>query len=310
MSLRRILLTTDFSDCARGAYGTAASLARRFGARLDLVHCVESAVQYSLAAMERIQEAHKAHRSKLEELLGSEAGHPAFTGLAVEHFLLEGFAPDAISEQSLKLNADLIVQASHGRRGFRRWVLGSFAERLLRMASLPVLTLRAGGSAATPALPGFEPRKILVPIDFSPACRAPLDAVRFLATSFGARVYLLHVWSEAATIPAIPGMMGEGVAWASVDAWEELPRKLEADLHELAAKELAGIEHEEAVLSGYPASVISERAEALGADLVCMATHGWTGFQRLLIGSVAERVVRESPCPSLTVRPPEPASPE
>jgi universal stress protein A len=78
--------------------------------------------------------------------------------------------------------------------------------------------------------------------------------------------------------------------------------KLTADLKEFAVGELDGIDCEVAVMTGDPTTAILERAGSSEADVICMATHGWTGLRHILLGSVAEKVVRGAQCPTLTVR--------
>ena len=141
-------------------------------------------------------------------------------------------------------------------------------------------------------------RRILVPTDFS-ACALP--AVRYaaeLADKFGAELVLLHVVPDS--VLALP------------DAVMPTPT---ADLHSLieagktglanliAAEKLDRLNPRPEVRIGSPAAEITAAATDLRADLVCISTHGRGGLARVLLGSVAEHVVRQAPCPVLTVRP-------
>jgi nucleotide-binding universal stress UspA family protein len=141
-------------------------------------------------------------------------------------------------------------------------------------------------------------KKILVPIDFSACSDQALSAAVDLATRYGAALTLLYVHEP------LPLLFPEGTGiYASLqmpDLIEELGKKLEQKKQELIGK---GEEQVEAAQrSGYPPSEIADFAKTGGFDLIVMGTHGRRGLSHLMIGSVAERVVRTAPCPVLTVR--------
>ena len=143
--------------------------------------------------------------------------------------------------------------------------------------------------------------RILVPTDFSATADAALDYAYVLAERFGASIELLHVLDDpfVADGMAAEAYISESPVLRSAmlhDAQERLR-------HRASARE--GIPHiETEVLFGHGARTIAEYAAERGADLIVMGTHGRTGFAHLLLGSVAERLVRTSPCPVLTVRHP------
>jgi len=141
--------------------------------------------------------------------------------------------------------------------------------------------------------------RILVPIDFSAPSDAALEYARTVATRFGASLHLLHVaedpyralYSAEVYVPEVEGLRDEILA----DATSRLKNRLQSsDIRELNATA-------EAVI-GTPAGSIVEYAGAHEIDLIVMGTHGRGGMSHLLMGSVAERVVRTAPCPVLTVR--------
>jgi universal stress protein A len=142
-------------------------------------------------------------------------------------------------------------------------------------------------------------RHILAPTDFSDYSKKALRNAFELAQTFGAKLSLLHVLEPAPYLGEFtPPTMGE---------------ELLGDLERQASAELARVLPEarqttiavtRAVVMGSPSLKIVETAEAEHVDLIVMATHGRTGLSHLLIGSVAERVVRTAPCPVLTIRPP------
>lgn len=131
---------------------------------------------------------------------------------------------------------------------------------------------------------------LLVPIDFSPASLAALEYARGLvaATRAPGRLELLTVVDAS----AVDGILGH----ADPTLWEKLLSQARARLAELAGDDPL------TVLEGKPADVIVDHAQAVKADLIVMGSQGRTGVQRLMVGSVAERVVRHAPCPVLVVR--------
>jgi len=142
-------------------------------------------------------------------------------------------------------------------------------------------------------------RHIFPPTDFSDYSKKAISDAFELARTFGATLSLLHVLEPSPylgefTLPT----MGE-------ELLGDLERQASAALAQvLPEAQQAKIEVTRAVAIGSPAQKIVETAEAEHVDLIVMATHGRTGLSHLLIGSVAERVVRTAPCPVLTIRPP------
>lgn len=143
-------------------------------------------------------------------------------------------------------------------------------------------------------------RRILVPTDFSD-CSAP--AVRYaaeLAEKFGAELVLLHVVPDA--VLALPdAVMPTPLPTADLDVLTDSGKEGLANL--VAAEKLESRKPRTEVRVGSPATEVIAAAKDLHADLVCIGTHGRGGLSRVLLGSVAEEVVRHAPCPVLTVRP-------
>ena len=142
--------------------------------------------------------------------------------------------------------------------------------------------------------------RIMVPTDFSPASDAALDYARDLAHKFGATIDLVHVFDDPFTSGAF---VGDGTVMMPVDARDALEKYAREQLetrNAAHASSLPGSSTE--FLLGSPAKRIVERAKENGVDLIVMGTHGRSGLGHLLIGSVAERVVRTATCPVLTTR--------
>lgn len=148
MSFKKILVAVDYSDCSRVALEYAAELASRFGAELDVVHA------WDRPHYTRDDEIIITHSGDEKKTLGdvlretAEEDMKVFfasctvpSGVKVTHHVEHGHVVTALIELTKKGAHDLIVTGTHGRTGFRRWVLGSVAERLLRLSPVPVLTV-------------------------------------------------------------------------------------------------------------------------------------------------------------------------
>jgi nucleotide-binding universal stress UspA family protein len=142
-------------------------------------------------------------------------------------------------------------------------------------------------------------QRILVPVDFSQPSKKALEYAGAMATRFDAKLDVLHVWRPT-----------EYTGDAMVVLTRSEPElTLATFLRNHADKELSafleGVPHSARLLeSGEPAQVIARVAGEGGYDLIIMGTHGRTGLPHLMLGSVAEKVVRLAPCPVLTYRPP------
>jgi nucleotide-binding universal stress UspA family protein len=143
--------------------------------------------------------------------------------------------------------------------------------------------------------------RILVPVDFSECSRAALEHASVLAKSFDATIDLLYVW-EAPAFIAPEAMVGAaGTTQTLSQLAGDQARTAMTEFHEKAKADGIAIGATR-VEQGDPARTIVEVAEREGYDLIAMGTHGRSGFAHLLLGSVAEKVVRRSSCPVLTVR--------
>jgi nucleotide-binding universal stress UspA family protein len=146
-------------------------------------------------------------------------------------------------------------------------------------------------------------QKILAPTDFSPASALALDAAAILARQFGATVALLYVYDPTLLSP-LYALPGAGTILETVPQTPEFERSARHEMERLRDQHLAGVAAVEILIKQHAnaAEGICEVAGAAGADLIVLSTHGRTGLAHMLIGSVAERVVRHAPCPVLTLR--------
>ena len=144
--------------------------------------------------------------------------------------------------------------------------------------------------------------RIMVPTDFSPTSDVALEYARDLARQFGSSIDLVHVFDDPFASGAF---IGDGTVMMPVELREALEKQAREQLAARHESHAAGLPGSSMVLLlGPPARQIVERAKEDAADLIVMGTHGRSGLGHLLIGSVAERVVRTAACPVLTTRPP------
>jgi nucleotide-binding universal stress UspA family protein len=296
LDIRRILAATDFSPASEGALRWAHLLSQRFGADLVLLHALAldpalvlgptgvTVDLYTSLVDHARREAEQVLR-QLEERLSGARG-----------IIREGPAREVILQAAAETGADLVVMGTHGRSGIPRLLFGSVAQHVVVHSPIPVLTIRQA-AAESPQV-----RTVLVPVDFSPASDAALPWAELLARAFGARIVLLHVveltYEELSAFSEWTG--GEPLVEAVLRASEERARE---ELR-MRAERLQGAEVllHTAFGTATARHRIPEVAREVGADLVVMGTHGRTGVERILFGSVAEHVVRTSPVPVLTVR--------
>ncbi len=295
MKIERVLMPTDFSTCADVALDHGLFVARRYDATLHLLHAIVlheedlGPVSDGFPSMETLyQRIEIGARTEMGQLLVRRADEC----VRVEEVVRRGVAAaPTIAAYVEEAGIDLVVIGTHGRRGIRRFLLGSVAEEVVRTVPCPVLTIR--DQAGKQGLQ--RPESLLVPFDFSPASEAALGAALELAKEYGARIDLLHAIS-----PPIDAS-GYGLAMGS---HMEVTAAVTKALDEHAAGLPTAVEVRTHVLHGAPGLVVVRFAEKSGSDLIVVGTHGLEGMSRWLLGSVADKVVRGASCPVLVWRQP------
>jgi nucleotide-binding universal stress UspA family protein len=296
----KVLVPLDRSALAEQALGRAGALARacRAGVDIVLVHQPENYTAFGddLRLEERQLVSEKQFVGGIADLLASDGS------LSVTHAVVKGDVVTSIVSRAHEISADLIVMTSHGRTGLSRAWLGSVADGVIRRAAIPVLMLRPV-EGRTSALAPSEPfRTILVPLDGSPEALRVLDAARTFARCDKARLMLLRVvqpvplvTGDASSALVYPALIPDDVATAGLV--DEAMQQLAGTARRLQEEGSVKVAHEVRVASSV-AQAILDFARACGADMIAMSTHG-RGASRLLIGSVADKVVRGSGVPVL-----------
>jgi nucleotide-binding universal stress UspA family protein len=298
MNLKSILFPTDFSRCADQALTHAVYLAEKYHAALHLLHVVTLFEDQPGVLSDELAET-EALVKKLEEKAEIELHNVANTHGSDDMEIVTNqkraiSAAPAILEYASKNGIDLIVMGTHGRRGIGHLLLGSTAEEVVRLAECPVFTIRESEEVKPIKL--FE--RILVPVDFSDHSKKSLAYAKDIANSYNANLQLLHIIED--TIHPAFSLSGKSSIFDLVPGIEEdCRRRIEELIQE------TGISNENTeiiVKGGQAAHDIIKFSKDNSSDLVVIATHGLTGIEHLLLGSITEKVVRMAPCPVFTVK--------
>ncbi len=298
LRIRQVLYPTDFSEPAAYALPLAARIAEGYGAELHALHAL---ILHAADAVEadrlfpRMEDALEELDTWAARRMSSHLGDHELDHLVVHEARERGIsAAPVILEYAEAHDIDVIVMGTHGRRGLRHLLMGSVAEEVVRHAPCPVITVRSDSGGGEGKWPGH----IVAPLDFSEASETGLAYARELAAS-GAKLDLLHV-IEPVSVPD-PYLTGAaGFAFDADAARDSVRHALEERALALVGSDL---EWEIHIELGRASSRIAEFAAERGADLVVMASHGRTGVDRVLLGSVASGVIRRAEMPVMIVKP-------
>lgn len=279
--LKNILFATDFSEASMKAFPYAVALAKKFDAEVFACHIVTPS-SLAAAAPQVAPELYEAERTAAENELENIIRSPLLEGIKKELVVSSGLLADCIAEETQNKNVDLVIAGTHGRTGWRRFLLGSSVEAICRTATCPVL-------AIGPGLPPTEIRfkRILLPTDLSDDSMRCLPMVANLASAFDSSVTVLHVLPEETA--------------SNPDA-RELSKPLLRTLTGTFEPQLKPIRTEFAIESGDTAETILKVARETKADLIALGIRNAFLPSLNVRASVAYRVMAMSSCPVLTCR--------
>ncbi len=291
-AIKSILCPVDLSPISRHAFEYAVAIGRSMGARVKALEVVDTALPpLPPGPWPRFEMTAEMRRAYCEELKAFvEDARTQISDLEIS--VADGPVVPRILEAADAMPADLIVVGTHGRSGFDRFVVGSVAEKVLRKARCPVLAVPPG-SRDTHAHAPFH--TVVCAIDFAPASVASLDYAGLLTAPRG-RLILAHSvgWPFGEHTEAMP---------PPIDALRcSLESDAAARLHRMAAHiGRTDLHLEEAVTADKPYAHILRCARKQSADLIIMGLHSHSSNELALLGSTTHHVVREAPCPVLTV---------
>jgi len=278
-----IVVTLDGSELAQVALPYAEELMGNLGSTLTLLHICDGS---------EVEERRRYFATLAQEIEARAKMCHGLPHALVEAVVLAGNPADEIVDYIEANAVDLTMMATHGRSGITRWALGSVADKVLRGACRPLALIRARETQADVCLDGLFGR-IFTPLDGSEEGEAALPYVKELAIGMNSKVILFQAIPE--------DLFEEEVSWIEL-------RKLaneNAKAHLYAAGQWlksAGVDVKYDVRFGNPAALIIDAASRTMSDILAMSTHGRSGIDRWVFGSVAEKVLRGGTTPVLLIR--------
>jgi nucleotide-binding universal stress UspA family protein len=296
----RILCPVDFSEFSRHALDEAIAIAHLYDGCVTALHVFPIAIPADpfggLPEFQpfRLTDRHRAHILKqLSTFAAAEGAEPR--RITVE--LREGTDIDVqILDVADEIKPDVIVIGTHGRSGVQHLMLGSVAEKVLRKARYPVLTVPQRGPDAVPVGPAPFAR-ILCAVDFSDCSLAALRHAVAVASQAGAHldvlsvVQLIPMYETTGAVPLYyPGLLD--------DLKADIAKRLEA----VVASAVTGVAVDQFVTVGSPYREIVRMAGERKTDLVVLGAYSHGTIDHMFFGSTSNHVVRQAPCPVLTIR--------
>jgi nucleotide-binding universal stress UspA family protein len=296
---RRILVPLDRSDVSRQAIPYALAAARP-GDEIVVLHAIPipdiSPVMLPkpISVADLSRELRKDAAEDLEETL-KRIRTPE--GVTISSMIVDGHPAEDIVSHSTTDGVAMVVMTTAGRGAVGRLTFGSVADRVSRTSPVPVLLVRANPGAQSDWHAPASIRRLVVPLDGSGRARQALPKAAALAKHLDVPVLLVSV-NEAERMSLVYGSAFSAAAYAEIA--ENAERELDTMLTK-AADELRtdGVEVDQRVLMGGTAYAINAIAER--DDIIVMTSHGRSGVRRLLLGSVAEQLVRTAKVPVLLV---------
>lgn len=260
-----ILVPYDFSDCAKDALQVAASIARRSGAVIDIVHLYDQMTDFH-TENQRVRDEIEAKLDELPKL-------PFLHGLELRKFMLRQMGLTEMFKNERLAQVDLIVMGTHGATGLKG-IVGSNTQRVVRTAPMPVLVIKQH-------IEDLDLRDVVFASNFSQQDVEKFDAFKPLLELYDTRIHLVKVNTPK-----------------TFERSEDTNRAIDAFLQRYPLKKFtATIYNDLSIEEG-----VLNFARSIDADLIAMATHGRTGFFHVVNGSLTEDIVNNTSSPVLSVK--------
>ena len=288
VNTERLLLATESSEFSEGAIREAIRLAKRCGSKLTALSVIESNPEFGSEApaiLEKIEKEALAHLDGVKARAKQEA-------VACETVTYEGEdSYKYIVDEAVKQKSTMIIMGRHGKKSFRRLVMGSTTSWTIGHAPCSVLVV--------PRAAQVDFKSIVVATDGSKYSAAAASEAIGIAKRNNSKLTVLAVVPADIAMPTdidFAALQRDKLA----DQDMQMAEKNAKAVKEAAQK--AGVDAQAFVMSGKPADAIIEIAKDKSADLIVVGSHGRTGLDRLLMGSVTERVIVISSCAVLAVK--------
>ena len=319
---QKIMCAVDFSEFTNLTLSYGQALAKEYGAQLTLCHVVSNMVLMSSAgqayiASEKIEaERRQDAASRLEEIAKT-------LDMDCDTLVSTGHPADEMARIAEETGVDMVVAATHGGSGVKRFLVGSVTERLVKILTCPVMVLH--GDAEPDVLPGDRKtlvNKILVGCDFSPDSGLAFQYGLSLAQEFETELFLAHVIRptehvEFSSADYIKVQEGDYLGWNRTDYLgltkhanepdvqrkDALKKRLERQLERMVPEDSRHwCTPVTAVLEGEPYQELLSFAKKNQVDLIVLGVRGHSLLEKFLVGSTTDRVISRSDCPVLAVR--------
>jgi nucleotide-binding universal stress UspA family protein len=305
IEIRRILCPVDYSEFSRRALDHAMAIARWYGSTITVLHVSEVMPVAAYAPVGPIIPPAlltPADRTAMLEATKKFAAAAAVPGVALEFEIAEGRPTREILERARALACDLLVLGTHGYAGFDRLALGSVAEKVLRKAECPVLTVPRGVPDAVP-IPSALFKHVVCAVDFSASSIRAFGYAVSLAQEADAELTVLHVLELP---PGTPADLERGESELPRDLRkfvEDTTKDRRQRLRDMIPATAATYCTVDTVLAvGKPYREILRIAGERRAGLIVLGVHGHGALDTLIFGSTAHHIVRGATCPVLTRR--------
>ncbi|MDZ7747200.1 MAG: universal stress protein [Halobacteriales archaeon] len=280
----KLLVPVDESSVEMALLSHACEVALRFDADVRLLHVADTARDSVTLTDEGVVDALEATG---HDIVDTASKTLDTFGVEYTTDVVQGSPADTIAQYASDFDYGCIAMATHGRTGVTRRLLGSVTEKVVRLADVPVLTLREDDHDALT----FPYEQILVGTDGSTTAGRAASHAFELAEKLGASVHVVTVIDTAELGPDVRSILDASGAGAAA---RETVDAVAADAPE-------GVETTTAVVEGNPADALGDYVETNGLDAVVLGTTGRRGIDRILLGSVAEQTVRTASVPVITV---------
>lgn len=297
IKINKILFPTDFSRCAEQAFTHAIYFAEKYQSEIHVLNVNTLFEDYPdlISNISTANDIRKMVDDSINNQINQMTDNVTLKNLEIIKCQKRGIsAASTILEYSIDNDIDLIVMGTHGRRGLGHLFLGSVAEEVVRFSTCPVFTIREEDEPK----PIEQFTNILVPIDFSDRSSNSIKCAKEIAKLYNSKLQLLHVIED--TIPPAYSLVGKSSIY---NLFPDLENKTKERLENLFNEtNEPNLRHENYIVNGHAAKDILNFAKSHNTNLIVIATHGLTGIEHFLMGSVAEKVVRMSPCPVFTTK--------
>ena len=291
MQIKQILVPTDFSENAQHAVDYGIDLAKRCSAKLHLLH-TPVIPTYLLMDLSYSPGPEAVTRilNDSQDALDQQAKSVAAAGVEYFTAIREGTVHEVIRDYASEHGVDLVIVGTHGRTGVSKLMYGSVTERVIKTVHTPIIVVPPEG--------GKAPGPIVISYDFSTPAKRAAEAAQAICATGSSTLHLVHsyldVWGEYTDRGAVVG-----------EAAEKRREALRLGLEDMLARDATALFGEGAanvethLVTGDPAEGILKVAEDVSATLICAGTTGKSGIERILIGSVARRLLHDSRVPLL-----------